>query len=59
MKTIWIKTEKNGEVVLYNYFKEGVTLDEACELAECEVNAGYADYARITVNGDVYMEYEA
>ena len=59
MDNVWILTEKNGDVVLHKAFKTGVSIEDACDLAECEVNSGYADYARITVNGEVYMEYEA
>lgn len=50
---------KDGEVVLYNHARDGVTPDEVCEIAKNEVMDGYADYARVTVNGNVYMELEA
>ena len=59
MDNVWILTMKNGDVVLHSHAKEGVSVDEVCEIAECEVNGGFADYARVTVNGETYMEYEA
>lgn len=50
---------KDGEVVLHKHARDGVTLDEVCEIAENEVMDGYADYARVTVNDNIYMELEA
>ena len=51
-------TMKNGRVVFDKKAKEGVTLDEVLEIAENEVADGYADYARVMVDGYVYAEYE-
>ena len=59
MSRICILTKKNGSVVLDKRAKDGVSVEEICEIAECEVNGGYADYARVTVNGEIYAEYEA
>ena len=59
MLSVWILTMKDGEVVLHKHARDGVTLDEVCEIAENEVMDGYADYARVTVNGNIYMELEA
>lgn len=50
---------KNGEVVLHKHAKSGVSVEEVCEIAENEVMDGYADYARVTVDGEIYMEYES
>lgn len=59
MKSIWILTMKDGEVVMHKYARSGVTVDDVCEIAENEVNDGYADYARVTVDGEIYMELES
>lgn len=56
---IKLMTMKNGSVVFDKKAKEGVTLDEVLEIAENEVADGYADYARVMVDGYVYAEYEA
>ena len=57
--SIWILTEKDGNVVMHKHARAGVTVDEVCEIADCEVMGGYADYARVTVDGSIYAEYEA
>ena len=59
MKNIWLLTEKNGEVLLHKHARPGITVDEICEIAENEVYGGFADYTRVTVDGEVYAEYES
>lgn len=60
---IRLLTMKDGEVVLNKKARMGVDmhdiLDEVCEIAENEVLDGYADYSRVTVDGEIYMEYES
>ena len=59
MANIWILTEKNGQVVMHKHAKPGVSVEDVLEIAENEVYGGYADYARVTVNSEIYAEYEA
>lgn len=59
MKNIWILTMLNGEVVMHKHARQGVSVDDICEIAENEVLDGFADYARVTVDGEIYMEYES
>ena len=59
MKNIWLLTMLDGEVVIHKHAKAGVDVMDVCEIAENEVNDGYEDYARVTVDGEVYMELEA
>lgn len=54
-----VLTMLNGRVIINSHAKKGVSLDEVCEIAENEVYGGYADYARVTVDGEIYAEYEA
>lgn len=56
---IKLLTTKDGKAVLKGKAKAGTTLDEVCEIAEKEVYGGFADYARVTVDGKTYAEYEA
>lgn len=51
-------TKKDGQVVLNKTAKEGMSLDDVCWIAECEVLDGYADYACVMVDEAVYMELE-
>ena len=39
--------------------RPGTTVDEICEIAECEVNGGYAVYAAVYVDREIYVEYES
>ena len=57
--SIWLLTMKDGDVVIHKHARLGVSLEDVCEIAECEVNGGFADYARVTVDGEIYMELEA
>ena len=50
---------KDGEVILHKHARQGVSVEDICEVAENEVYDGYADYARVTVDGEIYMELEA
>ena len=59
MAKICITTMRDGAIVLDRSARRGVSLEDICEIAENEVNGGYADYARVTVNGVIYMELEA
>ena len=59
MKNIWLLTELDGEVVIHKHAKPGVSVEDICEIAENEVYGGYADYARVTVDGEIYAEYES
>lgn len=59
MAKIHITTMKDGATVLDGSARKGVSLEDICEIAENEVNGGYADYARVTVDGAIYMELEA
>ena len=52
-------TKMNGETLMNKRAKEGVTLDEICELAEMEFYGGYADYVQVIVDGSTYMELES
>ena len=56
---ITLLTKKNGQIVLNREAKPFATVDDICEIAECEVNGGYADYACVTVDGEIYAEYES
>ena len=56
---IHILTRQNGKIILDKYAKQGVSLDDITEIAENEVYSGYADYARVDVDGVTYAEYEA
>lgn len=51
-------TMRDGETIMNKRAKEGVTLDEICEIAECEFYGGYADYVQVLVDGRTYMELE-
>lgn len=51
-------TKMDGETIMNKRAKEGVTLDEICEIAECEFYGGYADYVAVLVDGRTYMELE-
>lgn len=59
MNSVSILTMKDGEIVLNKKAKANASIEDICEIAECEVNGGYADYARVTVDGEIYMELEA
>ena len=50
--------EPNGKRRV-KYGKPGVSLDRICEIAECEVNGGYATYAAVYVDGELYIEVES
>jgi len=56
---IRLVTMRDGDVVLNKKAKQGVAVDEICAVAESEVFGGNADYARVTVDGKTYAEYEA
>ena len=56
---IRLLTKKDDEVVMNAKAKPSAALSEIVNIAECEVNGGYADYARVTIDGEVYAEYEA
>lgn len=56
---IALLTKKNGQIVLNRKAKPSATVEDICEIAECEVNGGYADYACVTVDGEIYAEYES
>ena len=55
---IRIFTSVNGRKILDKVAKPGVELDDILEIAENEVYDGYADYARVEVDGVIYAEYE-
>lgn len=55
---IRLLTMKDGEVVMNKKANPWVTVDEVLMIAENEVYGGYADYARVTVDGEIYAEYE-
>ena len=55
---ITLLTKKNGKTVIFKNAKPSATLDDICELAECEVNDGYADYSCVFVDGEIYAEFE-
>lgn len=52
-------TKKSGKVVLNKTAKNSATVDDICAIAECEVYDGYADYACVEVDGEIYAEYES
>ncbi len=54
---IRIQTIKDGGVVLDKVGRPGVSVDAICEIAQHEVNGGYADYARVSVDNKIYAEY--
>lgn len=56
---IRLVTKFNGKVLFDKVAKSGARLDEVLEIAENEVNDGYADYSCVMVNGEIYAEYEA
>lgn len=56
---IEILTIKGGEIILDKIAKPGVSVEDICDIAEKEWLGGYADYARVTVDGEIYMEFEA
>jgi len=51
-------TMKDGLVVINRRAKSSATLEDILEIAENEVNGGYADYSRVEVDGEIYAEYE-
>lgn len=59
MKTIRLITMKDGALVLSKKARKGVSVDDICEIAENEVYGGYADYACVTIDDEIYMELEA
>lgn len=59
MKAIKLLTMLDGKIVLNKKAKASTTLDEVCEIAESEVYSGFADYARVTVDEEIYMELES
>ena len=56
---IRLLTMKDGKVVMDRKANPRVTIGEVCEIAEHEVMDGYADYARVTIDGEIYIEVEA
>lgn len=54
-----VLTMLNGRIIINSHAKQGVSLEDVLEIAESEVYDGYADYARVTVDGEIYAEYEA
>lgn len=52
-------TWKDGRITMDKLAKETATVSDICEIAECEVYGGYADYAQVEVDGNMYAEYEA
>lgn len=56
---ICLLTMKDGRVVFNKVANPGVGVDEIVEIAENEVYDGYADYSRVTVDGEIYAEYES
>lgn len=55
---ITLLTKKNGKTVLNTHAKAGVSVEDICDLAKCEVNGNYADYALVKVDGVIYAEYD-
>lgn len=58
-KEIRLLTTMEGEILIDKKARPGVSVKDICEIAENEVYGGYADYARVTINGEIYMELEA
>ena len=52
-------TWKDGRITMEKTAKETATLEDIMEIAECEVFGGYADYAQVWVDNNMYAEYEA
>lgn len=50
-------TDRNGKTKLMNA-KQGVTIEEVEEIMENEVYGGYAVYAAVIVDGEIYSELE-
>ena len=56
---IQLITKKYGRIVMNRTAGYGTTAEEVDWIASCEVNDGYADYAVVLVDGEIYSEYEA
>ena len=56
---IRLVTVKDGAVVIERVIRQGLSLKEVCAIAERQVMNGSADYAKVTVNNEVYMQLEA
>lgn len=56
---IQLITKRNGMIVMNRTAGQGTTAEEVDWIASCEVNDGYADYAVVLVDGEIYSEYEA
>lgn len=50
--------DPSGKTKMMNA-KPGVTVGEVEEIMENEVNSGYAVYAAVIVDGEIYAELEA
>lgn len=59
MGMIRLITMKDGKVVMDRRGSETASLEDVVYVAECEVDGGYADYARVEVDGKIYIEYES
>ena len=51
--------KKRGRIYLNRKARQTATVEDILEIAEKEVNDGYADYAMVEVDGEIYAEYEA
>ena len=56
--SIVLKTTEPGGKTRLRTAKPGATLEDICEIAENEVYGGYAVYAAVIVDGEVYIELE-
>ena len=56
---IKLLTMKDGKIVMDRKASPTASLDDIVYIAEREVNDGYADYSCVTVDGEIYAEYEA
>ena len=56
---IQLITKKNGEIVMNRTGGQGAYAEDIDWIAYREVNDGYADYAVVLVDGEIYSEYKA
>lgn len=48
----------NGKTIIDTKAVKTATIDDALDIAEYAMSNGFADYARIEIDGETYVEYE-
>jgi repressor of nif and glnA expression len=47
-----------GKTIMDTKAEKTATIDDVLDIAEYAISNGFADYARIEIDGETYVEYE-